>query len=93
MDWVVRCDTYALQLGFTSHPNPIRINIPSEQLAQGGSATVESLQPLYTETTGDVSGRHLFVRVAYLQDERQLARVSPVEFGFLRPEQRLPFTL
>jgi len=43
--------------------------------------------------TGDVSRRHLFVRVAYLQDERQLARVSPEEFGFGLFEHRLPFTL
>jgi len=33
------------------------------------------------------------VRIAYLQDERQLARVSPEEFGIVRPEQRLPHTL
>ena len=50
---------------------------------------MESLQALYTERTGDVFWRHLFVRVVYLQDERQLARVSPEEFGIVRPEQRL----
>jgi len=33
------------------------------------------------------------VRVAYLQDEKLLALVSPEEFDFVRPEQRLPFTL
>jgi len=33
------------------------------------------------------------VRIAYLQDERQLARVSPEELGIVRPEQRLPHTL
>ena len=33
------------------------------------------------------------MRIAYFQDERQLARVDPEQFGFVRPEQRLPFTL
>jgi len=35
------------------------------------------------------------VRIAYLQDKRQLARltISPGEFGIVQPEQRLPFTL
>ena len=42
---------------------------------------------------GDVFWRHLFVWVAYLQDGRQLAWVSPEEFVFARLEQRLPFTL
>ena len=31
------------------------------------------------------------MRVAYLQGKMQLARVSPEEFGFDRPETRLPF--
>jgi len=35
----------------------------------------------------------MFVRVAYVQDERQLVRGSPEEFGFVRPEQRQPFIL
>jgi len=52
---------------------------------------MESLQTLYTEKTGDVFWRHFFVRVAYLQDERQLARVSPEEFGLVRPEQKAAF--
>ena len=60
--------------------------------SQSDSTTVESLQALYTQRTGDVSWRHLFVRVTYLQDERQFAQVSPEEFGFAQPEQRLPFT-
>jgi len=54
---------------------------------------VESLEALYTERTGDVLCRHLFVRVAKFQGERQLARVNLEEFGFVRPEQRLFFTL
>jgi len=33
------------------------------------------------------------VRVAYLQDERQFARVSPEELSFVLPEENLPFTL
>jgi len=43
--------------------------------------------------TGDVFWRHLFERVAYLQDERQPARVSPKESVCVRVEQRLPFIL
>jgi len=33
------------------------------------------------------------VRIAYLQDERQLARVSPEKLGIVRSEQRQPLTL
>jgi len=54
---------------------------------------MESLQTLFTERTRDVSWKHLFVRVAYLQGERQFARVSPGEYGNVRPEKKLPFTL
>ena len=50
---------------------------------------MESLEALYTERTGDVLCRHLFVRVAKFQGERQLARVNLEEFGFVRPEQKL----
>jgi len=50
-------------------------------MKQADSITVESLQALLKERTGDVFWRHLFERVAYLQDERQLARVSPEESG------------
>jgi len=63
---------------------------------QGGSITVESLQALYRKRTEDVFWQHLFVRVAYLQDERQLVRGIPEESDSVRPEQReqrLPFTL
>jgi len=56
---------------------------------QGDPITLYSLQAFYTEKMGDVFWRHLLVRVAYLQGLRQLARVGPEEFGFVRPEQKL----
>jgi len=43
------------------------------------------------ERSGDVFWRLLFVRVAYLQDERQLPRVSPEDSGFVRPEKKAAF--
>jgi len=74
-----------------SDENSFQGNFSSDEqpLKQGGSITVESLQTWYTERTGDVFWRRLFVPDASLQDERQFARVSPEVFGFVR----LPFTL
>jgi len=59
------------------------------RLKQGDSLTVKLLQAFNREN----GKRHLFVRVAYLQDERQLAQVSPEEFGIVQPEKRLPSAL
>jgi len=61
---------------------------------QGGSITVESLQALFTQRE-----RETFSDAVCLCGSRtyrmkgSFARVSPEEFGFVRPEQRLPFTL
>jgi len=57
---------------------------------RGCSRTVESLQAWYTD-------RETFSATCLcgspLQDEKQLTRLNPEEFGFVRPEQRQPFTL
>ena len=91
------CSCVALEVSSWGHISVYFCKVPKGTLyfffEQGDSITVESLQASYTERTGDVSWRHLFMRVAYLQDEMQLSRVSPEEFVFVRQEQRLPITL
>jgi len=95
--WFVHVPYNAIQAStkgeHTYYTTPLRVSRPISKI-QSDSITAESLQALCTERTGDVFWRLLFKQVAYLQDERQLSRlVSPGEFGFVRPEQRLPFIL